>query len=68
MDIDILKFVVAETLRRVTLRVHVDKECLLFQCGKTGGQVDGGRGLAHATFLVADCYHFTHSLPRVTKA
>ena len=68
MDVHILGFHETETLRSVPLRVHIDKEGFLFQCGKTGSQVDGRRGFTHATFLVADCYHFTHSLPRVTKA
>ena len=68
VDVHLLGFVVAETLGRVPLGVHVDKESLFLQGGKTGSQVHGGSGLAHAAFLVAYRYHFTHSLPRVTKA
>ena len=46
---------------RVRLRVRIDDEDLFFKDGQRGREVDGRRGLAHAAFLVCDCYDFAHT-------
>ena len=45
----------------VALGVQVHDEHLFAQSRHAGGQVDGGRGLADAAFLVCDCYNFCHA-------
>ena len=60
MDIFFLAFQIAQTLRGVTLRVHVDQEGFLFQSGKVRSKVDCCSGFTHATFLVTNSYYFTH--------
>ncbi|MNE12931.1 hypothetical protein D3C80_1057540 [compost metagenome] len=43
-----------ESGRGVALRVHVDDQHLRADGGQGRAQVDGGRGLAHAPFLIGD--------------
>jgi hypothetical protein len=44
----------AERGRRIALRIQVDQEDLLAALGESGGDIHGGRGLAHAALLVGD--------------
>ena len=42
----------------VGLRVEIQQQNFLAERGKAGGEVDGGRGLAHAAFLIGYCDNF----------
>ncbi len=39
---------------RVGLRIEVEQQHALAERGEAGGEVDGGGGFSHATFLVGD--------------
>jgi hypothetical protein len=40
--------------RSVGLRVTVDEKCALVGGGETGGEIDGGGGLAYSAFLICN--------------
>ena len=44
----------AHPRRGVALRIHVEQQGLALGRGDAGREVDGGRGLPHAAFLVDD--------------
>ena len=51
----------------VGLRVGIDQKHLFAQNGHARGQIDGGRGFAHASFLVGQRYDFAHSICSVDR-
>jgi hypothetical protein len=54
----------ADAGRRVALRIAVDQEGALFGHRQAGGEIDGGRRLADAAFLVRDCDDSSHGSVR----
>src|SRR5439155_21893314 len=53
----------AQPDREIRLRVEVEAEDPLADRGERATEVDGGRGLAHAAFLVRDRDHLSHAVP-----
>ncbi len=44
----------AEPRARISLRIEIDDENALADGGERGAEIDGGRGLTHAAFLVGE--------------
>ena len=44
----------------IRLRIAVHEQRVDFRRRKRRGQIDGSRGLAHATLLVGNCYNTSH--------
>jgi hypothetical protein len=53
-------FIHTQTSRSIRLRVEINNEYALSQLGKVGGNVDGGGGFAHSTFLVDESVNASH--------
>ena len=50
----------ADAARRIGLGVAIDEQYVLVGDGKGSGQIDGGSGLTHATFLIYDGDDLSH--------
>ena len=38
----------------IGLRIEIEKQNTLTECGEAGGEIDGGGGFSHTTFLIGD--------------
>src|SRR5678815_85014 len=54
------RLLLAKARGEISLRVQIDGQDALFGDGETGGQIDGGGGLSHPSFLVGDGYDAGH--------